>query len=190
MFIHTEETPNPNTLKFSVNKEVRGSSAPLFYKKESSENPSNKSAVVESLFAIDGIESVFLGSDFITVGKDNITEWLIVKSDIIGTIQDHSNEPFVGKEEDTVNTRIKQVLGEDDIELNNKITQLLDDKVRPAVAMDGGDIIFHSFEKGTLYLEMHGSCSGCPSSTATLKMGIENMMKHYIPEVNRVEAIG
>ena len=188
MFVTTEETPNPNTLKFSVNKEVRGSSAPLFYKKESDENPSNKSAVVESLFAIDGIESVFLGADFITVGKDNITEWLIVKSDIIGTIQDHSNEPFVGKEE-TVN-KTKQSVDKGDIEINNKITQLLDEKVRPAVAMDGGDIIFHSFDKGTLYLEMHGSCSGCPSSTATLKMGIENMMKHYIPEVNRVEAIG
>ena len=102
---------------------------------------------------------------------------------------DYSNEPYVSEVE-TIETRVDAMLNEEQSEVHGKIKQLLDDKVRPAVAMDGGDIIFHSFQQGTVYLEIHGACNGCPSSTATLKAGIENMMKHYIPEVHSVEAIG
>ena len=189
MFITTEQTPNPNTLKFGVGKEVRGDQTPLFFKKDTAGNPKAKAPIVEALFQIDDIESVFFGSDFITIGKNDNTEWWIVKPDILGTIMDHSKEPYV-TEVETVESRIDAVLDEEQSEVHDKIKQLLDEKVRPAVAMDGGDIIFHSFQQGTVYLEMHGSCAGCPSSTATLKKGIESMMKHYIPEVHTVEAVG
>ena len=189
MFITTEQTPNPNTLKFGVGKEVRGDQTPLFFKKDTAGNPKANAPIVEALFKIDDIESVFFGSDFITVGKNDNTEWWIVKPDILGTIMDHSKEPYVSEVE-TVESRIDAVLDEEQSEVHDKIKQLLDEKVRPAVAMDGGDIIFHSFQQGTVYLEMHGSCAGCPSSTATLKKGIESMMKHYIPEVHTVEAVG
>ena len=189
MFIQTEQTPNPNTLKFSVGIEVRGNQTPLFFKKNTDNNPKAKAHVVDALFNIDDVDSVFFGSDFITVGKTDNTEWWIVKPDILGTLMDYSKEPYV-TEVEPVESRIDAVLDEDTSEVHSKIKQLLDDKVRPAVAMDGGDIIFHSFQQGTVYLEMHGACNGCPSSTATLKAGIENMMKHYIPEVHSVESIG
>ena len=189
MFITTEQTPNPNTLKFGVGKEVRGDQTPLFFKKDTAGNPKAKAPIVEALFKIEDIESVFFGSDFITVGKNNNTEWWIVKPDILGTIMDYSNEPYV-TEVETVESMTDAVLDEEQSEVHDKIIELLDEQVRPAVAMDGGDIIFHSFQQGTVYLEMHGSCAGCPSSTATLKKGIESMMKHYIPEVHTVEAVG
>ena len=156
-------------------------------KKLSLEIPKAKAPVVEALFKIDDIESVFFGSDFITVGKNDNTEWWIVKPDILGTLMDYSNEPYVSEVE-TVESRIDAMVDDDTSEVHGKIKQLLDEKVRPAVAMDGGDIIFHSFQQGTVYLEMHGACNGCPSSTATLKAGIENMMKHYIPEVRGVRS--
>ena len=189
MFIQTEQTPNPNTLKFSVGIEVRGDQTPLFFKKDTTNNPKAKAPVVDALFQIDDVESVFFGSDFVTVGKTENTEWWIVKPDILGTLMDYSKEPYV-TEVETVESRIDAVLDEEQSEVHHKIKELLDEKVRPAVAMDGGDIIFHSFQQGTVYLEMHGSCAGCPSSTATLKKGIESMMKHYIPEVHTVEAVG
>lgn len=189
MFITTEQTPNPNTLKFGVGKEVRGDATPLFFKKDTANNPKAKAPIVEALFKIDDIESVFFGSDFITVGKNENTEWWIVKPDILGTIMDHSDEPYVTEVEPFEN-KLDHEPDKEQLEINTKIKDLLDQKVRPAVALDGGDIIFHSYQQGTVYLEMHGSCAGCPSSTATLKAGIENMMKHYIPEVHSVEAVG
>ena len=140
-----------------------------------------------ALFKIDGIEDVFFGSDFITVGKNDTVDWESIKSDVTETIRYHSDGPFVIEAIKPACDEINSDAGTDKI--TKRITQLLDEKVRPAVAMDGGDIIFHSFDKGTVYLEMYGACSGCPSSTATLKMGIENMLKHYIPEVHTVEAV-
>ena len=187
MMIQTEPTPNPNALKFLPNVEVRGNKAPLFYKKDLQTNPSADAPVAYALFKIDGIQDVFFGSDFITVGKDDTVEWKTIETDVIETIRYHSEGPFVIEETKPACEKINDDAGTDKI--TKKIVQLLDDRVRPAVAMDGGDIIFHSFEKGTVYLEMYGACSGCPSSTATLKMGIENMLRHYIPEVHTVEAV-
>lgn len=187
MIIQTEQTPNPNALKFLPGREVRGSKSPLFYKKDPKGNPKEESPLAYDLFKIDGIQDVFFGSDFITVGKDDTIEWQTVKSNIIEQIKNYADNPFVIEETKPACETINNDAGTDKV--TKKIVQLLDERVRPAVAMDGGDIIFHSFENGTVYLEMYGACSGCPSSTATLKMGIENMLRHYIPEVHSVEAV-
>lgn len=187
MIIQTEPTPNPNALKFLPNVEVRGSKSPLFYKKDPQGNPSADAPVAYALFKIEGIQDVFFGSDFITVGKDDTVKCEDIKSDVIETIRYHNQGPFVIEETKPACESINDDAGTDKI--TKKIVHLLDERVRPAVAMDGGDIIFHSFENGTVYLEMYGACSGCPSSTATLKMGIQNMLRHYIPEVHSVEAV-
>ena len=187
MMIQTEPTPNPNALKFLPNIEVRGNKGPLFYKKDPQGNPEADAPVAYALFKIDGIQDVFFGSDFITVGKDDTVEWEDIKTDIVETIRYHSEGPFIIEAVKPACDTINDDAGTDKV--TKRITQLLDERVRPAVAMDGGDIIFHSFKEGTVYLEMYGACSGCPSSTATLKMGIENMLKHYIPEVHTVEAV-
>jgi len=185
--IQTEPTPNPNALKFLPNREVRGNKTPLFYKKDPQGNPKEDSPLANDLFKIQGIQDVFFGSDFITVGKDETVEWTDLRSSIIQEIQGHADTPFVIEQLKPACETINADAGE--TKVTKKIVQLLDERVRPAVAMDGGDIIFHSFENGTVYLEMYGACSGCPSSTATLKMGIENMLRHYIPEVHTVEAL-
>ena len=139
------------------------------------------------LFKLDGVQDVFFGSDFITVGKNNTVEWNDIRTAVIQEIQKYADKPFVIEETKPACEKINSDAGESKV--TKQIVRLLDERVRPAVAMDGGDIIFHSFENGTVYLEMYGACSGCPSSTATLKMGIENMLRHYIPEVHRVEAV-
>ena len=187
MMIQTELTPNPNALKFLPNVEVRGNKAPLFYKKDPKGNPLEESPLAYDLFKINGIQDVFFGNDFITVGKNDTVSWEDIKTSIIEQIQNYIGKPFVIEETKPACETINNDAGADKI--TKKITQLLDERVRPAVAMDGGDIIFHSFKNGTVYLEMYGACSGCPSSTATLKMGIENMLRHYIPEVHTVEAV-
>ena len=187
MMIQTEPTPNPNALKFLPNIEVRGNKGPLFYKKDPQGNPEADAPVAYALFKIDGIQDVFFGSDFITVGKDDTVEWQDIETDIIETIKYYSDGPFVVEAVKPACDTINDDAGTDKV--TKRVKQLLDERVRPAVAMDGGDIIFHDFKDGTVYLEMYGACSGCPSSTATLKMGIENMLKHYIPEVHTVEAV-
>jgi Fe-S cluster biogenesis protein NfuA len=191
MFIQTEATPNPNALKFiPTGREVRGSKKPLFYKKDPVDNPEQDSPLAYNLFQIEGVEDVFFGSDFITIGKKASIEWPILKTPILSTLGDYlqSNHPVVIEDEPKPACEdINSDAGVDKV--TKRIKQLIDEKVRPAVAMDGGDIIFHSYKEGTVYLEMHGACQGCPSSTATLKMGIENMLKHYIPEVRSVVAI-
>jgi|TARA_Y100000287_G_scaffold50485_1_gene39425 Fe-S cluster biogenesis protein NfuA len=187
MIIQTEPTPNPNALKFLPNVEVRGNKSPLFYKKDPKGNPDADAPVAYALFKINGIQDVFFGSDFITVGKNEATEWSEIKTEIIETIKYHSSGPFVVEAVKPACDEINSDAGLDKV--TKKIVHLLDERVRPAVAMDGGDIIFHDFKNGIVYLEMYGACSGCPSSTATLKMGIENMLRHYIPEVHSVEAI-
>jgi Fe-S cluster biogenesis protein NfuA len=185
--IQTEPTPNPNALKFLPNREVRGNKTPLFYKKDPQGNPSEDSPLAYDLFKLDGVQDVFFGSDFITVGKNDTVEWNNLRTSIIQEIQGYADKPFVIEETKPACETINADSGESKI--TKQIVKLLDERVRPAVAMDGGDIIFHSFENGTVYLEMYGACSGCPSSTATLKMGIENMLRHYIPEVHTVEAV-
>jgi len=187
MFIQTEATPNPNALKFLPGREIMGSEKPKFYRKDGVGNPAERSPLAESLFEVEGVEEVFFGQDFITVGKKASIEWPILKTPILSSISSF----FMSDDNATVIISNKEDnKSKDDLdEVTEQIISLLDTRVRPAVAMDGGDIIFHSYAEGVVYLELHGACSGCPSSTATLKMGIENMLKHYIPEVRRVEAI-
>ena len=187
MFIQTEQTPNPNALKFLPGREVMGSKPPKFYKKDPKGNPTEDSPLAYSLFTIEGIEDVFFGSDFITVGKSNDFDWDILKPSILNEISEHSENPYVVEQLKPACENLNSNVGESKI--TKKIIEILNSKVRPAVAQDGGDIIFHSFKDHTVYLEMKGACSGCPSSTATLKMGIENMLKHYLPEVHTVESI-
>ena len=178
MFIQTEDTPNPATLKFIPGTDVMGQGTADFPDKESAKG----SALARRLFQIDGISGVFLGSDFVTVTKTDDQEWFTLKPSILAGIMEHyaSGLPVIDAESED------GASDDDDDDLVKQIKHLLDTRVRPAVAMDGGDIVFHDFDDGIVTLSMRGACSGCPSSTATLKMGIENMLRHYIPEVREV----
>jgi len=180
MFIQTETTPNPNTLKFLVDREVMGTGTASFIDAEAAK----RSPLASHLFTIDGVTSVFFGSEFITVGKTEPGDWAVLKPQILAIIMDHftSGAPLITE------AAAATEAGEES-DLITQIKELLDTRVRPAVANDGGDIIFRSFENGIVYLHMQGSCSGCPSSTATLKHGIENMLRYYIPEIQSVEAV-
>ena len=178
MFIQTEDTPNPATLKFIPGTNVMGQGTADFPDKESAKG----SALARRLFQIDGISGVFLGSDFVTVTKTDDQEWFTLKPSILAGIMEHyaSGLPVIDAESEDGSS------DDEDDDLVKQIKHLLDTRVRPAVAMDGGDIVFHDFDDGIVTLSMRGACSGCPSSTATLKMGIENMLRHYIPEVREV----
>jgi Fe-S cluster biogenesis protein NfuA len=182
MFIQTEYTPNPATLKFLPGREVMTSGTADF----ADAAAASRSPLAEALFGIDGIERVFLGSDFVTVTKRDDKEWAVVKPAVLGAIMDHytSGKPVLAEGAD----ESQHASQEENSEIVQQIVELLDTRVRPAVAQDGGDIVFRGFKDGVVTLYMQGSCSGCPSSTATLKMGIENMLKHYIPEVIEVRA--
>ena len=189
MAVVYEQTPNPNSLKFVVSREVRGDKGPLYYKKDPKDNPKQEAPLAYQLFQFEGVVDVFFGSNFITVGKDDKADWGDIRTEVMDMIReyDDSTNPFVIEDISPACDDINSDVGASKVE--KQIVHLLDQRVRPAVAQDGGDIIFHSFKEGVVYLEMHGACSGCPSSTATLKMGIENMLRHYIPEVNRVEPV-
>jgi Fe-S cluster biogenesis protein NfuA len=183
MFIQTEHTPNPATLKFLPGMDVTGSRGPVDIP---SAADAGRSPLAEALFGIDGVAGVFLGADFVSVTKSDDRDWAVLKPPILGVIMEHFTQarPVLSEgaapvEED----------GAEDDEIVGQIKELLDTRVRPAVAMDGGDIVFRHFEDGVVYLQMHGACAGCPSSTATLKMGIENMLRHYIPEVRSVQPV-
>ena len=186
MFIQTEQTPNPQTLKFLPGKVVMEEGTAFYQNIEEAAN----SPFARRLFAIDGVKGVFFGSDFITITKNDSYEWQVMKPSVLGGIIDHFNseDKTIEKNNDT-NTDSSLKKNEDDSEIVKQIKELLDTRVRPAVAMDGGDIIYDSFKDGIVYLHMQGACSGCPSSTATLKMGIENMLKHYVPEVQEVKPV-
>ncbi len=183
MFIQTEQTPNPQTLKFLPGKVVMEEGT-AFYQNldEAKESP-----FARRLFAIGGVAGVFFGSDFITITKSENFEWQVIKPAILGGIIDHfnSNDKTIEKN-DSEESKKSLKKTDQDSEVVKQIKELLDTRVRPAVAMDGGDIVYNDFEDGIVYLKMQGACSGCPSSAATLKMGIENMLKHYIPEVKEV----
>ena len=180
MFIQTEQTPNPSTLKFLPGRVVMDKGTLDFADVASA----HASPLAKRLFAIEGVERVFFGSDFVTVSKAGDKDWQILKPSILGGIMEHytSGEPVVVAE-----AQSGEAAAEDD-EVVAQIKELLETRVRPAVAQDGGDIVFQDFRDGVVYLHMQGSCSGCPSSTATLKMGIENLLKHYVPEVVEVQA--
>jgi len=186
MFIQTEETPNQAALKFRPGRMVMERGTAHF----DAADKAVRSPLAESLFRIDGVARIFLGSDFITVTKTDQKDWPVLKPQILGLIMEHfsSNRPVI-LSDDSASAARNEAGGDEDDEIVAQIKELLDTRVRPAVAQDGGDIIFHSFEDGVVYLHMQGSCSGCPSSTATLKMGIENMLRHYVPEVVEVRPV-
>jgi Fe-S cluster biogenesis protein NfuA len=187
MFIQTEATPNPATLKFLPGREVLAGEPRDFR----SVDAAAVSPLATGLFAISGVTGVFLGSDFISVTKDD-TNWAHIKPAILGVIMDHflSGKPVIteGGAAPVDFDEVDEFFEEEDKEMVEVIKELLATRVRPAVAMDGGDIIFKGFKEGTVFLHMQGACSGCPSSTATLKQGIEGLLKHYVPEVTEVRA--
>ncbi len=184
MFIQTEETPNPATLKFLPGQTVLGTGTANFSDGDNTES----SPLAKKLFGVDGVVGVFLGSDFITITKKEDFLWEHIKPALLGTIMDflQSGEQILNEESGDSSEDVHEG---PDSETVKKIIDLLDTRVRPAVAQDGGDITFQSFEEGVVYLHMQGACAGCPSSTMTLKMGIENLLKHYIPEVNEVRPV-
>ncbi|MEM1386199.1 MAG: NifU family protein [Pseudomonadota bacterium] len=184
MFIQTEATPNPATLKFLPGDIVLEAGTADFPSPESA----SASPLARRIFAVEGVIGVFLGNDFITVTKADLTEWDHVKPPILGAIMEHfaSGDPAV--EDGSALPGHAEHTGPD-AEVVGQIKQLLDTRVRPAVAQDGGDITFHGFDQGVVYLHMQGACAGCPSSTLTLKMGIENLLRHYIPEVTEVRPV-
>jgi Fe-S cluster biogenesis protein NfuA len=182
MFIQTEQTPNPLTLKFIPGVPVM-TSGTLFL---TNGKDAGNSPLALELFRIEGVTAVFFGSDFITVTRSPEQSWDIMKPALLAAIMDHfvAGKPVVI----TTETAATEETGEDS-EIVAQIKELIEMRVRPAVAQDGGDIIFRGFHDGIVQLELHGSCAGCPSSTMTLKNGIENMLKHYVPEVVAVEAV-
>ena len=185
MFIQTEATPNPATLKFIPGKPVLPGST-REYKKASD---ALESPLAEKLFSVSGVSGVFLGHDFITVSK-GVGEWQHLKPAILGLIMDHyvSGAPILS-DAGQIETAGDEFFEEEHSEVVKTIKDLLDTRVRPAVAQDGGDITFKGFKEGVVYLNMKGSCAGCPSSTATLKHGIENLLRHFVPEVTEVRPV-
>lgn len=183
MFIQTEETPNPVALKFLPGRPVLEKGSADF----TTRADAGRSPLARLLFEIDGVVGVFLSTDFLTVTRSDDKTWQTMKPMILGAIMDHftSGAAIIDADENAADE------SNDDgtEEIVSQIKELLETRVRPAVAQDGGDIIYRGFKSGTVYLHMQGSCAGCPSSTATLKMGIENMLKHYVPEVTQVEAV-
>ena len=179
MFVQTEITPNPNSLKFLPGKTVSNSGSFEISKKEETNNE-----LLRNLLSINGVESIFLGKDFISINKHQNTEWDEIKHIVISFINDFyvsGKECVIEKtlEEDKKNLQ----------EIEKRIVKILDEKIRPAVAKDGGDIKFKEFKNGTVKVQLQGSCSGCPSSTMTLKQGVQNLLCHYLPEVKNVEAV-
>lgn len=188
MFIQVETTPNPATLKFLPGQVILANGAIEF---SNAEQAAEQSGLAAKLFAIPGVSSVFFGYDFISVTKAD-AEWQHLKPAILGTIMEylmaklpiiHSEEKMASSHED------EEFFDEKDTEIVDTIKEILETRVRPAVANDGGDITFRGFEGGIVYLNMRGACAGCPSSTATLKHGIENLLRHFVPEVLGVEAM-
>ncbi|MDR3451114.1 MAG: NifU family protein [Alphaproteobacteria bacterium] len=184
MFIQTEETPNPATMKFLPGRDVMGQGTLEVV----SEDGASQSPLAHSLFGIEGVRGVFLGKDFITVTKDEAKNWATMKPPVLTAIMEHfsSGKPMIAAGE----TILGEVAGDGD-PLNEgpvvaKIRDLLDHKIRPAVAQDGGDITFESYEDGIVTLNLKGSCAGCPSSAMTLKAGVESMLRHHIPEIREV----
>ena len=188
MFIQTEATPNPATLKFLPGREVIAGEPRDFRDPDAA----RLSPLASALFSLDGVTGVFLGSDFVSVTKSEAIEWAHIKPAILGAVMEHfmSGKPILaeGAANEPADTG-DEFFDADDAEMVEVIKELLDTRVRPAVAMDGGDITFKGYKEGTVFLHMQGACSGCPSSTATLKSGIENLLRHFVPGVEQVQQI-
>jgi Fe-S cluster biogenesis protein NfuA len=179
MFVQTEITPNPNSLKFLPGKNVSNNGSFEITQKDQTNNE-----LIKNLLSINGVEGIFLGKDFISINKYDDTSWDEIKHIVISLINDFYSS---GKECVVENTLIENNENLKDIE--KKIVKILDEKIRPAVAKDGGDIKFKEFKDGIVKVQLQGSCSGCPSSTMTLKQGVQNLLCHYLPEVKKVEAL-
>ena len=179
MFVQTEITPNPNSLKFLPGKSVSNKGSFEITQKDQTNNE-----LVKKLLSVNGVEGIFLGKDFISINKYDNTSWDEIKHIVISLINDFYSS---GKECVVENTLIENNENLKDIE--KKIVKILDEKIRPAVAKDGGDIKFKEFKDGIVKVQLQGSCSGCPSSTMTLKQGVQNLLCHYLPEVKKVEAL-
>ncbi|WP_194096516.1 NifU family protein [Marivivens aquimaris] len=186
MFIQTESTPNPATLKFLPGQTVLEAGTADF----PSATAAEKSPLASRIFATGGIAGVFFGNDFVTVTKEDSVEWDHIKPAILGAIMEHFQSGASAIEgTDASGGHNSEHVAEEDVAVVEQIKELLDTRVRPAVAQDGGDITFHGFDRGVVYLHMQGACAGCPSSTLTLKMGIENLLRHYVPEVLEVRPV-
>ena len=183
MFIQTEQTPNPATLKFLPGQEVMADGVAEFTDPAEAERLSPLAA---RLFQVDGVTGVYLGRDFISVTKAAGEEWPELKPAVLSAIMEHylSGEPVAFE-----GAKLDQAASDEDDPTVRQIKELIETRVRPAVAQDGGDIVFHGFERGVVYLHLRGACSGCPSSIMTLKSGIENLLKYYVPEVTEVRAL-
>lgn len=187
MFIETAETPNPASLKFLPGRDVTGQAPPRHL--QTADDAEKTSPLAARLFGIAGVEGVFLGQDFITVTKADALDWVQLKPPVLGAIMEHfiAQRPVL---HDAASQAPGPHDGGEDSEVVQQIKELLDTRVRPAVAQDGGDIVFHDFKDGIVFLHLQGACAGCPSSTLTLKSGIERLLMHFIPEVQEVQAVG
>lgn len=185
MFIQTENTPNPNALKFIPGIDVMGFGKTYHFP---SKGTARKSMLAKNLFEQSGVMEVFFGEDFISVTKAEDVDWSTLKLHILSTIMDYfiRHKTIEIEEKETPSSSVNSI--DETPAIEREIRDLLDSRIRPAVAQDGGDITFERFEDGVVYLKLQGACSGCPSSTATLKSGIENMLRYYIPEVTEVRA--
>ena len=181
MFIRTESTPNPNALKFLPDTEI-SSIGPVFFNTQ--EEVKGKSLLALKLFAVEGVKSVFYGQDFVTITKEDDSQWDFLKPEILTIIMDYiiSGLPIIESQAEAPSHN------GDISSIEKEIIEIIETRVRPSVAMDGGDIIYKGFENGVVYLQLRGACSGCPSSSVTLKNGIESMLQHFVPEVKSVEA--
>ena len=180
MFVQIQETPNPNSLKFIPGKKVSSIGSVELTKKEDTNND-----LLKNILSVNGVESIFLGDDFLSVNKNEKTNWEDIKHIVISLINEFYSDG---------NEHVYENLSSEDVDINldeieKKIIKILETKIRPAVAKDGGDIKFKEYKDGKVKVEMQGSCSGCPSSTMTLKQGVQNLLKHYIPEVKEVISI-
>ena len=180
MFVQTEVTPNPNSLKFLPGKKVSNSGPYEITNKDQINNE-----LVRNILSVNGVEGIFLGQDFISVNKNDKIKWDDIKHIVISLINDF----YLGGKEFVIDKNFDENEKKDLIDIEKKIIEILDKKIRPAVAKDGGDIKFKEFKNGIVKVQLQGSCSGCPSSTMTLKQGVQNLLCHYLPEVKEVVAI-
>ncbi|MBT3627730.1 MAG: NifU family protein [Rhodospirillaceae bacterium] len=187
MFIQTEQTPNPATLKFLPGQTVLAEGSIDIRDAEAAQC----SPLAARLFLIDEVTGVFFGNEFVTITKTDDADWQMLKPVLLGVIMEHfvSGQPVMLDSADLGDGMTDDAVDGPDAEIIGQIKELLDTRVRPAVAQDGGDIVYRGFQNGVVMVQLQGACQGCPSSTATLKMGIENMLRHYIPEVVEVRAV-